>query len=138
MKLVLDSNVIIAAFAARGLCHSLLEACFYDYTIFLSQDLLTEIDKKLKKKIKLPNQIVDEIISFLKNHSQIISPMPLKKRICRDPDDDNVISLAISTKSNYIITGDKDLLVLKNYKSIPIVSPREFWNILQKQQRKKH
>ena len=137
MKLVLDSNVIIAAFAARGLCHSLLEVCLCDHTIFLSDYLINESINKLGKKLKLPNQIIDEIISFLKNHAEIISHQPLEERICRDQDDDRIISLAISAKSDYIISGDNDLLVLKKYKSINIVTPRDFWNLLQKQRREK-
>lgn len=137
MKLVLDSNVIIAAFASRGLCHSLLETCLFDHTIFLSDDLINEIINKLGKKLKLPDKIIGEIISFLKNHSEIVSPQPLEKSICRDQDDDHVISLAISTNSDYIIFGDNDLLILKKCKSIQILNPRDFWNLLHKQQREK-
>jgi putative PIN family toxin of toxin-antitoxin system len=137
MKLVLDSNVIIAAFAARGLCHSLLEVCLCDHTIFLSDYLINEIINNLGKKLKLPDQIIEEIISFLKNHTEIVSPQPLEKRICRDQDDDHVISLATSVKSDYIISGDNDLLAIKKYKSINILTPRDFWNLMQKQKREK-
>lgn len=136
MNLVLDSNAIIAAFASRGLCHSLFEVCLCDHTFFLSDDLINKIIDKLGKKLKLPNKIIDEIIFFLKNHAEIISPQPLEKRICRDQDDDHIISLAISTNSNYVISGDNDLSVLKRYKSIKILNPREFWNLLQKNEEK--
>lgn len=132
MKLALDSNVIIAAFAARGLCHSLVEVCLFDHRIFLSDHLLNEIACKLKEKLRLPDQIIEEIIFFLKNHTEIIEPKPLKEQICRDKDDDHVISLALSAKSDYIISGDNDLLALRRYESICILSPRDFWNVLQK------
>jgi uncharacterized protein len=136
MKLVLDSNVIIAAFATRGLCHSLLELCLYEHTIFLDANLLNEVSNKLRTKIKIPDQLLNEIISFLKSHAQIISPLPLGESVSRDRDDDKIISLAISAQSDFIISGDNDLLVLKRYQSIPILSPRDFWNILQQQREK--
>ena len=46
--------------------------------------------------------------------------------MCRDPDDDNILAAAESGKCDCIITGDKDLLVLKAYKGIDILNPREF------------
>ncbi len=133
MKLVLDSNVIVAAFAARGLCHSLLELCLYDHSIFLDDNLLSEVSNKLRTKIKLPDQLVKEIISFLKSHAQTICSLPLEERVSRDRNDDKIISLAISAKADFIISGDNDLLVLKRYQSIPILSPRDLWNVLQQQ-----
>ncbi|MBN2374706.1 putative toxin-antitoxin system toxin component, PIN family [bacterium] len=72
----------------------------------------------------------------MKNNTEIIDPQPVKEQICRDKDDDNVISLALSAKSDYIISGDNDLLALRQYESICILSPRDFWNVLQKQRKK--
>jgi len=46
--------------------------------------------------------------------------------VCRDPDDDNILAAAVSGKCDCIITGDKDLLVLKEYEGIDIFSPRDF------------
>jgi len=137
MKLVLDSNVIIAAFATQGICHSLLEHCLYSHTLFFSEDLLREISIKLQTKINIPKPLVQEIISFLENHAQIIFPQPLEQKVCRDPDDNNVLGLAITGKADYIISGDNsgdnDLLVLKRYKDIPILSPRDFWDTLRRE-----
>ena len=53
--------------------------------------------------------------------------------MCRDPDDVKVLSLAVDSKADYIVTGDKDLLVLKKYEGIPILNPRSFSDILRKQ-----
>ncbi|MGA1796608.1 MAG: putative toxin-antitoxin system toxin component, PIN family [bacterium] len=132
MKLVLDSNVIIAAFSARGICHSLLEHCLYSHSLFFSESLLKEIKIKLQTKINIPKPLVQEIISFLENHAHIANPKPLEQKVCRDPDDDNVLSLAITGGADYIVSGDNDLSVLKQYKDIPILSPREFWETLRR------
>jgi predicted nucleic acid-binding protein len=56
----------------------------------------------------------------------------LDKRICMDADDDNILALARDGDVDYIITGDKDLLVLEEFESVPILDLRGFWGILRK------
>ncbi len=130
MKIVLDANVIIAAFAARGLCESIMEVCLSEHKIVLSDDLLDEILRNLRLKIKLPTNIVDNIGEFLIEHSNISIPVPLASDVCRDPDDIKILGLAIASNADYIVTGDKDLLVLKSFQGIPILNPRSFSDIL--------
>ena len=116
MKVILDANVIIAAFASRGLCESVLELCLEQHELILSNHLLTEIKDKLTKKIKLPKSVTNQIVSFLKENSVIALPEPVPKDACRDQDDLKVLGLASKMETNFIVTGDKDLLVLKSYK----------------------
>ncbi len=86
MKFVLDANVIIAAFAARGLCESIMEVCLSEHEIVLGDDLLDEILRNLRHKIKLPSGVVDNIGALLREHSTISIPVPLASDVCRDPD----------------------------------------------------
>lgn len=132
MKIVLDSNVLIAAFATRGLCEVILEHCLNEHEIILSEFILKEVKKNLKVKIKVPNNIVSDIETFLRSHSNILSPPKLKEKICRDPDDDNILSLAVFSQADFVITGDNDLLVLKSYKKIPIITPRKFADLIRR------
>lgn len=60
-----------------------------------------------------------------------MSPAPLANPICRDTDDDWVLATAAAGEVDVIVTGDKDLLVLKRFRSIPIVTPRGFLELLQ-------
>ena len=71
---MLDSNVIIASFAARGLCASLFELCLGKHQVVLSEKLLEEIQKNLQKKIRMPLSTVTEIISYLKGSAEIVTP----------------------------------------------------------------
>jgi predicted nucleic acid-binding protein len=57
---------------------------------------------------------------------KVVSAAKLEGQVCRDPDDDNILGAAISGGCDCIVTGDKDLLVLKQYEGIEILSPREF------------
>jgi len=126
MRIVLDANVVIAAFAARGLCDTIMEFCLDSNEILLSEDLILEISSNLRKKIKLPHQSVDKIIALLRENSEILIPEHLSSNVCRDPDDIHVLGLAVAGKADCIVTGDKDLLVLKKFNGMPILSPREF------------
>ena len=130
MKIVLDANVIIAAFAARGLCESIMEVCLSDHEILLCDELLEEILRNLRLKIKLSTKIVDDIGDLLMEQASMIDPVPLSPDICRDPDDIKVLGLAVAGSANYIVAGDKDLLVLKEFQDIPILSPRAFSSLL--------
>lgn len=130
MKVVLDTNVVIAAFATHGLCHLILESVLAHHEYFMSPNLLAEIQSKLKTKLKMPETRVREITSFLKHHSTFIKDMPVAGLECRDPDDIKILALSINAKAEMIVTGDQDLLVLKNVKGVEIVSPREFWTLI--------
>ena len=54
MKTILDTSVIIAAFASRGLCHAVFELCLDRCEIVLSEEILREVLMNLNRKIKLP------------------------------------------------------------------------------------
>ena len=127
MNILLDSNVLIAAFTTRGLCKSVFEVCLSRYTIAISNHILDEIMKILCNKFKMPELNVNKIISFLKEYCILIKSNKLEGNICRDKEDEKVLSICNNIKINYLITGDKDLLVLEKYNNTPIISPREFW-----------
>lgn len=55
----------------------------------------------------------------------MIEPPPLPKPVCRDPDDDQVLALALAAMAETIITGDNDLLSLRSFEGIPVVAPAE-------------
>ena len=129
IKVVLDANVIIAAFAARGLSNSVFELCLDKFEVIISEYIIKEISRKLIHKIKIPEERVNEIIDFLKDSCTIFNYESLKERICRDKKDDEILALAKGSSSKYIVTGDKDLLVLNNFDNIKIINPRQLWEI---------
>ena len=130
MIIVLDTNVIIASFATEGLCHALFELCVDQHKIIICKQILNEVAEKLEKKLKLPSRIINEITNYLKDIATLKDPPKLLKQVCRDKKDDILLSLAKISNANYIITGDDDLLVLKEYKTTSIITPRRFWEIL--------
>lgn len=126
-KVVLDTNVIIAAFTSRGLANSVFELCLGKFEIILSEYIINEVSDKLTGKLKVPPEIINEIINFLRDSCTISEYALLEENVCRDIKDDNILALASSSKSKYIITGDKDLLVLNKFEKTHIVNPRQLW-----------
>jgi len=127
MRLVLDSNIIVAAFSGRGLCNSLFELCQDRFHVVISEFIVGEVQRVLMTKIKMPEKNVNLIIDYLKEFCIVENCKNLVEQVCRDRDDDNIIALAKQSNSKYIITGNKDLLVLKKYGNIKIYTARDFW-----------
>jgi uncharacterized protein len=126
MKIIFDTNVIISAFITHGLSSRVLDICIDNHQLFISQWIIDEVIEKLKNKIKVPDTEIRRINFFLSSNFQIIKTNGDIPDICRDNDDNNVLLLIQNIPAEMLITGDKDLLVLKNYLSARIISPREF------------
>jgi len=90
------------------------------------------VEDKLRSRIKIPPKVVKDVLSFLKKNSVLEMPATLQPDICRDPKDITVLGLAIAGRPDCLVSGDEDLLVLGRIEGIPILSPRDFYNLLQK------
>ena len=126
MRILFDTNVLVSAFTSLGLCHQAYERALASADILTSRRLLDELHGSLVEKMKIDASLSDEILAELDNEFEIIEPMPLSKSICRDEDDDWVLAAALAGRSEIIVSGDKDLLVLKQFLGIKILSPRQF------------
>ncbi len=135
MKIVLDTNVLIAAFATQGLCHAIVELCLDQQEIILSEAILNEVAKALETKLKVPFIANQNVKQYLKEHASLFDIKRPYPKISRDPSDDHILALAEESKADYIITGDQDLLILKRHEKIPIIQPRQFWEILKMKER---
>ena len=128
MRVILDANVVIAAAASRGLCEAILELCLEHHHLILCEGILEEIEEKLRIKIKVSAPVVAEYLKILRNNAQILEPEKVEKAICRDPDDLMILGLVVPGNADAIVTGDKDLLAIKEFKKARIMTPRSFWD----------
>ena len=126
MRILLDTNVIIAAFITRGVCSDLLEHCIRHHVLITSEFILNEFQEKLIHKFRYTAEEVHEAIELIRLKMEIVEPKLLKEPVCRDPEDDMVLGTALAGNVKCIVTGDKDLLVLKRFESFDIISPKEF------------
>ena len=132
MKVVLDTNVIIASFASRGLCHALFELCLDRFKIAANPFLIEGVETNLVKKLKIPRATAKEITEFLKEIALNIEIDAIPQEICEDPDDAKVLALAEISNAEYLITGDKELLKIKEFGIAKILSPRQFWEAVKR------
>jgi uncharacterized protein len=129
MRVVLDTNVLIAALIARGSCAELLEHCIHRHEVVASEFILGELREKLLGKFKFDAHDADDTVALLRSAMKVVSPVQLDTPACRDRDDDTILATAIAGDSDCIVTGDADLLVLGEYRGIPIVRPADFLQI---------
>ncbi len=127
MKLVLDTNVLIAAFISHGTCNELFEHCGIHHEIILSAFILDELAAKLTGKFKYTRQEAESVVALVTSRSRIFKALPSLPPTCRDPEDDNIIATAMAGECACIVTGDKDLLDLERVGSIKIIAPAAFW-----------
>ena len=126
MRILLDTNVIIAALIARGVCHELLEHCARRHKLVTSDFILDEVRDKLIQKFKYTSEVADEAVRLLRSRMEVVTPASLDAQVCRDPDDDSILATATAGNCKFIITGDKDLLVLQTFGEVKIVGPGDF------------
>jgi len=127
MRVILDSNVAIAAVASRGLCEAVMELCMEHHHLILCDGILEEIGEKLKLKLKVSPPIIAEYLHVLRHHAEMLKPEKVAKTVCRDPNDLMILGLVVPGNADAIVTGDMDLLVIKSYMGARIMTPRGFW-----------
>jgi putative PIN family toxin of toxin-antitoxin system len=127
MKIFFDSNVLISIAAShQGFCNRLFQHCIGRHAIYICPFVLAEVEEKLHLKIKLTTDESRLFIDYLKSYCRIVKDAKLVEKVSRDPKDDPVLATAFSSGAKYLLTGDKDLLVLKEYRGIPIIKPGDF------------
>jgi uncharacterized protein len=122
---VVDTNVIVAALVAKGLCHEVVVRGLGSCTVVTSTALLVELEQSLRAKFTLGPAAI-AFLEQLRLRVRLIEPAPLASPVSRDADDDVVLATAVAAEATVIVTGDQDLLVIGRYNGIDIVSPRDF------------
>ena len=130
MRVVFDTIVLVAAFAADGLCAKLLRrANRREFSLVLCPVILEELERVLKKKIGATAGEIHNAIDLLAEISTVAGkdPMPSPPaRLVRDPDDDLILACAAAARAEILVTGDKDLLAIGRHGRAKIVDPRTF------------
>ncbi len=139
-RVVLDTNVLISGlFGIKNSPSSQILEAYRNQEIILvsSPAILEEVGEVINREriVNLIKMDVNERADFMDKlieRSDVVSGKQLLEEVSRDIKDDKLLACAVEAKADYIITGDEDLLVLKNYQGIKIISPREFLAVLTK------
>lgn len=130
MKVFLDTNVLISAFAARGLCADLMRLLLAEHEVLTGEVNLTELRRVLVQRFKVPKTQAGLVENLLRDQTVVPKPAALLSLKVRDPDDAWVLASAVSGGADLLVTGDQDLLVLAARAPLPILTPREAWERL--------
>ena len=88
---------------------------------------MDEVTRKLRQKFEYPEGVVRELQQFLATTATSVVPATLPHSVCRDPQDIPVLGTAVAGNAELLISVDKDLLEIDQYKGISIIKPGQFW-----------
>ena len=131
MRVFLDTNVLVSAFAARGLCADLLELVLLEHDLVLERNVVRELNKALREKVKLSAARSAEIVEFVSGEAvqSVDQAAPSDAKV--DPDGSLVLGEAIAAQAEVFVTGDAALLKPGAVEKVQVVAPRQFWEMLQ-------
>ncbi len=136
VKAVVDSNIWISALITAGNAKKLVEAWLSEwlFVVVYPQALITEL-KNVPSKARLAQRIhledLGNLIALIEEDGLLIDLLDAPA-VSRDPTDDVFLACALAANADYLVTGDKDLLCLKQKGSTRIVTAAEFLKVLER------
>jgi putative PIN family toxin of toxin-antitoxin system len=132
MKVFLDTNVLVSAFATRGLSADVVRLILTEHELLTGEVNLAELERVLHKRMGVPTAQVGLVLQLLRDQTIIPRPRTPPDVTVRDPDDLWVLASALAGGAEVLVTGDQDLLVLHGKVTLPILSPRGFWEFVRR------
>ena len=130
MRVVFDTNVLVAAFAADGLCAKLVRrANKRDFTLLLCPVIIEELRAVLKKKLSATKEEIQNAVALILEVGILAEkfPDPAKTpRIVNDPNDNLILFCAVMNEADFLVSGDRDLLGIQKHGKTKIIDPRGF------------
>ncbi len=128
MKAIFDTNVLIAAFVTEGICSKLIgRARTGQFELITCPFILKEFARTLRKKfLSAEEEVQDALLLFSEAAKDVVHPTQKVTGVCCDATDDNILACIVAAHADYLVTGDEDLLELKNFHGIPVITPRAF------------
>lgn len=129
-RVVIDTNILISAIGWNGKPEECLKLILEDkIEAFATQEMLDEVSEVLKyDKFNFSEQEQQKLLEILVSEFQFVNP-EISINQSEDLDDNKFLECAVSTDADYIISGDSDLLELKEYENITITKPETFLEI---------
>ncbi len=126
MKVVLDANVLLAAYGFGGVCLELVELCLAQHDLVLSEHILIEFHNHLRGTFGVSESQAAAITDRLRAAALCVTPSTVSTDACPDPDDLPVLGTLAAAGADCLVTGDKALLALGSFSGHPVLSPRQF------------
>lgn len=131
-RVVCDTNILVSALIFPGGSPDRVMALarIGEIELFVSPFILDEFKKVLKEKFGYNQREIKQRIDRITSIATIVNPQEKLSVISRDEADNRIVECAIEANADFIVSGDKHLLSLKEFKKIPIVRAAELFSIL--------
>lgn len=126
IKVVFDSNVWISAFLFGGKPKKAIDLAFEKGQIFCSIFILEEIRKVLKEDFDLPSAKIEELTEAILDIVKVIPITGNFKKLTVDSKDNPISETALRVEANYLVSGDKHILSLGEYKNVQMITVGRF------------
>jgi putative PIN family toxin of toxin-antitoxin system len=138
VRVVIDANVLVSALIDDGKPRKLVLELLDKHTVILSRQMLAELaDVISRDKFNITGSQADRFVSNLVKMSNIVPDNSLFNVLKEDPDDDVVLNTAYCGRAEFIVSGDRHLLALSQFKKTKIISVNQMQNILMEKQNQK-
>ena len=127
MRVFLDTNVLVAAVATRGLCADVFRAVLASHELVVSQQVLDEVRRVLRVKLGVRPGPVADFIRLLEQEAEVAPPARLPGIELNDQDDLPILGAAVAARAEVFVTGDRELAELGTVEGMRVMSPRQFW-----------
>lgn len=131
MRVFLDTNVLVSAFATRGLSADVFEAVLVEHDLVTGATVLEELSRALRTKLRYSPARSGDVVGFIESQAVLVVRNAKLAACAAEEDDCRVLGEALSGEAEVFVTGDAALLALDRLGSLRIVSPRQFWQLLQ-------
>jgi len=132
IRAIVDTNVFISGTMWKGTPHKILEHWSASkFKLVVSGEIVNEYELVLHHFLNHQPELVAKILESVRMHAEYVNPIQPSNPVCRDPKDEMFLSAGLAGKVDYIVSGDKDLLVLEKMFDFKIASPRQFLNFLE-------
>lgn len=131
-RVVLDTNIFVSMVMGRQVGKINDEWRAGKFILVVSEDIVSEyLDVLQRPKLHLKSRTIATIVNRVYRKAEFVTPQEKIVVVLADTSDNKFLEAAITGKTDYIVSGDKHLLDLKEYRSIPIITAREFIDILE-------
>jgi len=135
VRILLDTSVLVAAFATRGFCHDILQIVLAEHRLLVGETVLQELERILADKLAAPEAHVSEVIGFVREHADVVAPVEPASWPATDPADRWIAAAAVRGRADVLVTGGRDLLEAAPGGDLRVVSPRGLWELLRSARR---
>jgi len=134
VRVCLDTNVLVAAFATRGLCADVLRTVLAEHDLVIGDVILVELERVLRKKFRVPADRLAAIEAVFAPFPLIPKPKEPAGPRLRDAADRWIVATAVAGQADVLVTGDRDLLDVRDELPVRALDPRAFWELLRTSQ----